>query len=183
VARLTIRWTRNAGDTPATGEALVRLWSERDPAGDLVIPGGGPRVPLVTIDGNERFVFVGEPQATDLHVSHRRLFMSVETADGRKLMAHFGSDAAAPQIDSDAPADLRAVLNRAWRARKPTGPLPGDGLDIAAIRTALREWEGPWPPAQEQISGLTARRVRQVLHDAETTWEAEVEAVRPVTAT
>jgi hypothetical protein len=106
------------------------------------------------------------------------MVMTVEAADGRKLTARFSKDADAPLIEADAPADLRDALNSLWRKRKKSGPPPGDGLDLSTLRQALRDWDGPWPPPEDQITPYSARRVRQVLYDADTSWEAET-ATRP----
>lgn len=54
------------------------------------------------------------------------------------------------------------------------GPPPGDGLDITMIRTALRNWDGPWPPTQDGLTDYTSRRVRQVLGDSDTDWRTEL---------
>lgn len=57
------------------------------------------------------------------------------------------------------------------------GPPTGLGLDIDMIRAALREYvEGPWPPPQPELLPYSARRIRQVLQEANTDWETEVKA-------
>lgn len=74
-------------------------------------------------------------------------------------------------------ADPRNPAARGEPVGAREGP-PPDGLDIATIRAALRDWTGEWPPPQDQITGYTGRRVRQVLHEARTSWQAEVEAIK-----
>lgn len=71
-----------------------------------------------------------------------------------------------------------AALRAASGQKSGGGPSKGDGLDIEAIRAALREWTGPWPPGQDQITDYTSRRVRQVLQEADTNYQAELDAVK-----
>ena len=60
--------------------------------------------------------------------------------------------------------------------RSAGGPPTGDGLSVDEIRTRLRQWDGPWPPTQDQLTDYSSRRLRQVLTDARTTWRDEVTA-------
>lgn len=93
---LRVRWADGPDDAPRDGEALARLWLE--PAGTERIPGAGLR-------------------GTDLIISRNRTFLSVSTADGRNLVARFGSDVDAPQVDVDADRDLTDAIIRAWTGR------------------------------------------------------------------
>lgn len=177
---LRARWATGPTDQPDAGEAVGRLGSIPGSAvHETVIGGGALGPPLLWDRATDTLSWGDTPKPSDLHVRTSRLQMSVTAGDGRTLVGHFGKDAAAPQIDADAPADLREAMNRLWRARKRSGPLPGGGLDMAAIRQALREWDGPWPPPQEQITAYSGRRVRQVLEEAGTSWDAEVDAAKP----
>ena len=58
------------------------------------------------------------------------------------------------------------------------GP-PRTGLTIAVIRAALAEWEGDWPPTQPSLGqttlGKEGRTIRLALHEAQTTWQAELD--------
>ena len=71
-------------------------------------------------------------------------------------------------------AAARRVVNQASGG----GPTLGLGLDIVQVRHELVGWRGEWPPPQPTfcdlaLGGITDRRLRQVLSDAETTWNAE----------
>jgi len=72
---------------------------------------------------------------------------------------------------------LPVPIRRYLAGLVPRGGPPRVGLDIETIRADLRDWTGEWPPPQDQFSGYTSRRIRQVLHEAETTWRAEVAAI------
>ena len=56
----------------------------------------------------------GNPSRTDVHARRMTMQMSVETSNGRRLVARFGSDVDAPQIDADADVHLRSALLEAW---------------------------------------------------------------------
>lgn len=58
----------------------------------------------------------------------------------------------------------------------PGGPPPGLGLDIEVIRSALRDWAYDWPPTQAELTDYSDRRVRQVLGEAGSTWQDEIDA-------
>ena len=72
-------------------------------------------------------------------------------------------------------AAARRVVSEASR----DGPTLGLGLDIIQVRHELVGWWGEWPPPQTTfcdlaLGGITDRRLRQVLHDAKTTWNSEL---------
>ena len=132
MVRLRVRWAEGSDDKPAPGEALARLvpvgyQTERHPGQGAVAPS------LVVSAATGEASWEGPPGPTDLHIGRVRLELSVETSDGRRLAAHFGPDAAAPQIDSTAGADLRAALNRAWYAKGSPGRWSEQGARIAGI--------------------------------------------------
>jgi len=58
------------------------------------------------------------------------------------------------------------------------GPPKDTGLTIDAIRAALIEWQGEWPPTQPEMVeplGKEPRTIRLALSRAHTTWEKEIE--------
>lgn len=66
------------------------------------------------------------------------------------------------------------------KRRRKTGPPPSDTVNIDQVRSALAAWRGAWPPTQQtfanlSLGGLGDRRLRQILHQAETSWERELE--------
>ena len=71
-----------------------------------------------------------------------------------------------------------AAIRRQSGAVPEVGP-PRTGLTIAVIRAALAEWEGDWPPTQPSLGqttlGKEGRTIRLALHEAQTTWQAELD--------
>ena len=132
VARLRVRWTKDPKDKAVPGEALVRLFSVR--ASQETHPAVGRAALQIAVSGTTgEASWSGPSEPTDLHLLRMQLQMSVETADGRRLVARFDPDLDAPQIGSDANADLQDALNRAWSAKRQPGRQSEQAARIDAI--------------------------------------------------
>lgn len=58
-----------------------------------------------------------------------------------------------------------------------SGPTAIDGLTVETIRETLVGWTDAWPPTQDALADemqVSARRLRQVLHDAGMSWNVLV---------
>ena len=136
---LRVRWATGPGDKPRPGEALGRL--ERVPGSPTKssYPGAGRMAHALQVDFDGAVRLSPDARPTDLRVTRARMQMVVVTSDDRRIVARFGLDVDAPQVDADAPADLRHAVVRLWRKRKPSGPPPGGGdITIGRIRETLR---------------------------------------------
>lgn len=178
---LRVRWATGPGDKPRPGEALGRL--ERVPGFQTKAsyPGAGQMALALQVDSTGAVRRSPDARPTDLHVTRAQMQMVVVTSGDRRIVARFGLDVDAPQVDADAPADLRDAVVRLWRRRKPTGPPPGRGdITIGRIRETLREYAEPWPPSQPELGaamdGCSTSRIRQVLHAAHTDYDTEITA-------
>lgn len=87
------------------------------------------------------------------------------------------AESAARRSAARAAEDLR----RARLAVKKANRITVDERPIDRIRTALREWQGEWPPTQPAILDVTgwadARSIRAACERAGTTWADELRAV------
>jgi len=137
--RLLVRLATWSYDTPAAGEAVARVSSILGSFTTERYPGQGRMAPALVVDRDSELVGLTEPRITDLSVGRVRMIMTVTAADGRQLVARFGSDVDAPQIDADAPPDLRDAIVRAWRKKPPLGPPSGQDARIQAIIEAARD--------------------------------------------
>lgn len=75
----------------------------------------------------------------------------------------------------DDEATVKSVPMSMILAPVDTTEVAGDGLTLARITAALDEWTDAWPPTQSTFAetlGPTDRRIRQVLHDEQTSWAA-----------
>lgn len=88
------------------------------------------------------------------------------------LLLYPGLREAERQSASTILAAIAAHLPPAHRARY-------DGLTSDEVLRALVDWQGPFPPSQDDLArvglSVTDRRVRQVLRAAGTTWSALLE--------
>jgi hypothetical protein len=163
---LRARWARDKNDRdPADGEAIG--WLEAADGWSETIEAGGGVAPSLVIgqDG----VAPGLEQTSDLHIRHVMLKMYVRAGDGREIVAKFGMDVDAPQIDADARADLRDAVVRLWRARLPVGRPPGLTTipDDESLREPIREMQADKRritiPKLAAWSGFTEAEIRGYL--------------------
>jgi hypothetical protein len=102
--------------------------------------------------------------------------MHVRAGDGREIVARFGSDVEAPQIDADAPGDLRDAVLRLWRQRLPRGRRPAVTtiVDDEQLRVVIREMRRNRDRiTQETVAtraGFTVWEVRGYLRIKHQTW-------------
>lgn len=138
MAKLRTRWATGPDDKPAPGEAIGRLERMVGMAHE-VIPGAGIPAPSLSWDPATETITATESRPTDMHVGTVRLRMTVETADGRRLEARFGTDVDDPHAPLGSPADLRDAMTRLWRGRPDPGRPSEREERIAAIVAAAEE--------------------------------------------
>jgi hypothetical protein len=95
----------------------------------------------------------------------------------RQLFAIVQAGNAALQLKPQ-PIEILTAIEALRSAPRRPGP-PPTGIDMARVRRALVEWPSAWPPTQPafanlSLGGLTDRRLRQILHAARTSWQAEL---------
>lgn len=138
MSRLRVRWAAGPDDVPAPGESVARM--SRIPGSTVVerYPRAGRRAPaLVWQPTTGELHATADQRSSDLVLARSRMQVTLTVADGRQLVAHFGPDASAPQIDADAPPDLRDAMVRACLARPPVGRPPG----ITTIESDEEIWQ------------------------------------------
>jgi hypothetical protein len=144
VTRLRVRWADGPNDRPGEGEALARLVPQHRSQSDRIARGGlaGPG---------------GEP--TDLVMSVARVLLSVETADGRRLVTTFDDGRAVPRID-----DLRDAWNVAWKATVTPGRTSGTyAAEVADYTTEVdRRIRSGEPTDAKLVCGLRGWNTRTV---------------------
>lgn len=83
------------------------------------------------------------------------------------------------QDDAERRAKQAAAARQAVEPRGTTvGPPKGTGFGIDAIRAALIEWQGEWPPTEPGFAGVVARADRTIrwhLNHNRTDWQREIE--------
>ena len=128
---LRVRWATGPDDRPANGEALARL-----------LEGGPPTV--------EKYPGAGVG-GSDLVVRTVHTLLSVETADGRRLVTSFRDGNATPWVD-----DLREAWREAWRERSVGGrPIYDPASDVMRYEVEVdRRIRKREPTELEPVAGL-----------------------------
>jgi hypothetical protein len=138
MTRLRVRWATGPDDVPGPGEAVARLAAVEGSYTTERYAAAGRLAPGLAYDRATGELVPTAPRPTDLVVGRHRMVMTVTAAGRQPLVARFGLDADSPQIDADAPADLRDALNRAWAERPPRGRAPGTTVEDAGGDETIR---------------------------------------------
>lgn len=151
MSRLRARWATGPDDKPGPGEAVGRL--RRTDGDKEVYPAAGRIAPRLTVDPETGETTATTAAPTDLVVNRSRTTLTITAADGRTLVARFDPAADAPQLDADAPADLRDAVLQLWRATGARGRPSKHDERLAEIVAA----------AADMGDGATRLRVAQRL--------------------